>query len=69
MTNQDSPLENLMGQNVVIDVRGQFVYVGRLTSHSDRFCVLEEADVHDLRDTSTTPASCTFLKPSVTACA
>ncbi len=50
----DGTLDTLLGHEVVIDVRGQYVYVGRLASYTDRFCVLENADVHDLRDTSTT---------------
>lgn len=44
----------LMGQVVVIDLASPFVYLGRLVDASEHFLVLEEADAHDLRDTSTT---------------
>ncbi|MEW4527529.1 hypothetical protein [Maioricimonas sp. JC845] len=52
----DSPedLSPLMGQNVVLDVVAQYVYIGRLAGSDHKYLVLEEADVHDLRDTTTT---------------
>lgn len=43
----------LRGRNVVLDVTSMYVYVGRLAEWDDKFVTLEEADVHDLRDTST----------------
>ena len=46
--------QTLTGRTVVIDAVAQFVYVGRLASMDDRFLMLEDADVHDLRDSTTT---------------
>ena len=42
-----------MGQEVVIDVIAPYVYIGRLTAQDDRYVVLENVDVHDLRDSNT----------------
>lgn len=44
----------LIGREVVLDVSGPYVYLGRLTGGDEKFLSLEEADVHDLRDTATT---------------
>lgn len=44
----------LIGRDVVVDVSSQYVYVGRLARVEEQFLLLEDADVHDLRDTSTT---------------
>lgn len=49
-----SPLiDGLLGCNVVIDMSSMFVHVGRLIDSDALFLTLEDADVHDLRDTST----------------
>lgn len=49
-----SPLcRKLLGKDVVIDVASMYVYLGRLTESDEHFLTLENADVHDLRDTST----------------
>lgn len=46
-------MEDLTGRQVVVDVESPFVYVGRL--HEVRkTLVLKQADVHDLRDSTTT---------------
>ncbi len=50
----DDRLEKLIGHVVVFDVVSQYVYAGTLAAFDDRTFVLEDADVHDLRDTSTT---------------
>jgi hypothetical protein len=47
-------LEKLVGREVVIDVVSPYVYLGRLTGFDAKYIVLEQADVHDLRDTTTT---------------
>ena len=47
-------IRELMNQQVVLDVSSLFVYAGTLAGQDDRYLVLEDADVHDLRDTSTT---------------
>ncbi|MBX3438650.1 MAG: hypothetical protein KF861_14245 [Planctomycetaceae bacterium] len=49
-----SSLDALVGQQVVLDVSSLYVYVGTLAAIDHRYLVLEEADVHDLRDTGTT---------------
>ncbi len=46
--------DRLVGREVVIDVVSQYVYLGKLAGHDTRYLVLEQADVHDLRDTTTT---------------
>lgn len=47
-------VDEFVGKNVVIDVESPFVYVGRLQEVRDRTLVLKNADVHDLRDSTTT---------------
>jgi len=47
-------LESLIGREVVLDMIPPYVYLGTLVASDDRFLTLEKADVHDLRDTSTT---------------
>jgi small nuclear ribonucleoprotein (snRNP)-like protein len=47
-------LDSLVGHPVVLDVASQYVYVGTLVGYEDRYLVLEDADVHDLRDSGTT---------------
>jgi hypothetical protein len=54
MDQADPSFDQLVGREVVIDVASQYVYLGRLTGHGEKFLVLEQADVHDLRDTTTT---------------
>lgn len=56
MNDLSSPLPwpELLGQIVVVDLRSPFVCLGRLSAVQGEFLVLTEADLHDLRDTSTT---------------
>ena len=54
MDQADPSFEKLVGREVVVDVASEYVYLGRLTGHGAKFLVLEQADVHDLRDTTTT---------------
>ena len=49
-----SVLEHLIGQQVVLDVTSPYVYVGTLAELDPRYLILTDADVHDLRDTTTT---------------
>lgn len=46
--------QKLIGQEVVVDVVSQYVYLGTLVASDDKYLVLEQADVHDLRETATT---------------
>lgn len=54
MTPSDSLLEPLRGQQVVVDTSSPFVLLGTLADYDEQYLVLEQADVHDLRDTTTT---------------
>ncbi|MFG0335986.1 MAG: hypothetical protein ACF8TS_21720 [Maioricimonas sp. JB049] len=54
MTEAPDDFAPLLGQNVVLDVAAQYVYIGRLAGSDHKYLILEEADVHDLRDTTTT---------------
>ncbi len=47
-------MENFIGQQVVVDVESPFVYLGRLHAIHEKTLVLQSADVHDLRDSTTT---------------
>ena len=47
-------LQELIGQQVVIDLRSEYVCLGTLTRADDHFLELKNADLHDLRDTDTT---------------
>ena len=52
---EDSPqLQPLIGRVIVLDVAAAYVYVGTLREFDHRYLVLADADVHDLRDTTTT---------------
>lgn len=46
--------ESLIGEEVVLDPAAPYVYVGRLAGEDGQYFLLEEADCHDLRDSSTT---------------
>lgn len=47
-------MEEFVGKNVVVDVDSPYVYVGRLHEVRDKTLILRSADVHDLRDSTTT---------------
>ncbi|MFO1021321.1 MAG: hypothetical protein U0903_11580 [Planctomycetales bacterium] len=51
---QNSGLSRYLGREVVLDVSSPYVYLGTLTGEDHRYVTLENADVHDLRDTKTT---------------
>lgn len=50
---RDPTLDHLVGSEVVVDVESQYVYLGTLAGYDHKYLTLEQADVHDLRDTST----------------
>jgi len=50
----EHPLNELMGDLVVVDARSPYVFLGRLVGESPTFIMLDEVDAHDLRDTATT---------------
>ena len=47
-------MDEFVGKNVVVDVESPFVYVGKLQEVRDKTLILRNADVHDLRDSTTT---------------
>jgi hypothetical protein len=47
-------VEEFIGKQVVVDVESPFVYLGRLHALHDKTLVLKSADVHDMRDSTTT---------------
>ncbi len=53
-TVETSSLQEFLNQNVVIDAPSQYVFLGQLTEVRPDGIVLEQADVHDLRDSRTT---------------
>lgn len=42
-----------IGQDVVLDTRGQLLYIGKLKHAGDWFFELVDADVHDLQESRT----------------
>jgi hypothetical protein len=53
----DSVLKTLIGREVVFDMESRYVCLGVLTGCDRSYAILEQADVHDLRDTTTTRES------------
>ncbi len=47
-------MEQFLGQDVVVDVESQYVFLGRLVDLQPGWITLQQADVHDLRDSKTT---------------
>ena len=54
MESSSAAVQLLIGQEVVLDVASPYIYLGTLTGEDHRYLFLENADVHDLRDTTTT---------------
>jgi small nuclear ribonucleoprotein (snRNP)-like protein len=46
-------LDELIGEKVVVDLRGEYVVLGTLVRFDEHFLELRNADLHDLRDTDT----------------
>ncbi len=46
-------LKELVGKQVVIDLRSHYVCLGTLARFDELFLEIRDADLHDLRDTST----------------
>ena len=47
-------LAKLKGREVVLDLQSTYVVLGTLAGEDHRYVILKDADVHDLRDTTTT---------------
>ena len=45
---------SLFGEQVVLDLRSPFLCVGKLTEQQKDYLLLADADMHDLRDSTTT---------------
>jgi hypothetical protein len=54
IASEERVVDEFVGKNVVVDVDSPFVYVGKLQEVRDKTLVLKNADVHDLRDSTTT---------------
>lgn len=50
----DALFQEYVGREVILDVSSPYVYVGTFKGSTLHSVILEDADVHDLRDTSTT---------------
>jgi hypothetical protein len=51
--NAAARLPDLIGHEIVLDLRSRYVVAGTLVAVSEEGLVLTEADVHDLHDTTT----------------
>jgi hypothetical protein len=49
----ESPLEALEGRQVVLDLASQYVILGTFRGRDAHHYIIDNADVHDLRDTTT----------------
>ncbi len=47
-------LDRFYGRVVVLDLESRYVCVGTLAGEDHRYLILKQADLHDLRDTTTT---------------
>ncbi|MCS7015760.1 MAG: hypothetical protein RMJ19_12620 [Gemmatales bacterium] len=47
-------LERMVGQLVIVDLESPYVCLGRLEDMNERYLVLGDADLHDMRDSDTT---------------
>ena len=47
-------LHDRIGEEVVVDVSSPYIFLGTLVGEDDKYLVLANADVHDLRDTTNT---------------
>ena len=50
----DELYQHLQGREIVLDLASPYVYIGKLVRWDRYYLHLEDADVHDLRDTKTT---------------
>ncbi len=46
--------QHFLNREVVLDLRSMFVCLGTFVGEDHRYLILENADIHDLRDTETT---------------
>lgn len=51
---QSSTLAKMKGRDVVLDLQSTYVVLGKVAGEDHRYLILKDADVHDLRDSTTT---------------
>lgn len=54
MSDGPGMMQELMGRDVVMDLASPYLVIGTLVGENERYVMLENADVHDLRDTRST---------------
>lgn len=54
MSDECQSFEQLLGREIVVDLSSLYVIAGTLVGQDQHYLILEDADVHDLRDTATT---------------
>lgn len=54
MNQDDAVLAEFLNRKVVLDMQSMFVCLGTLVGADHRYFILADADVHDLRETTTT---------------
>ncbi|GBD37070.1 hypothetical protein HRbin36_02200 [bacterium HR36] len=54
MAAMDDVLERMVGQMVIVDLESPYVCLGRLELINERYIVVADADLHDMRDSDTT---------------
>ncbi|WP_417378456.1 hypothetical protein [Gimesia sp.] len=54
MSEDSQFIQQLIGKTVVVDLSSLYVIAGTLIGQDQHYLYLENADVHDLRDTATT---------------
>jgi hypothetical protein len=57
-------LEQLIGEMVIVDMESPYVCLGRLEQVDERYLILTDADLHDMRDSDTTREN--YIASSVT---
>ncbi len=57
-------LERLIGEMVIVDMESPYVCLGRLEQVDERYLILADADLHDMRDSDTTREN--YIASSVT---
>ncbi|MEK7449137.1 MAG: hypothetical protein AAB019_06605 [Planctomycetota bacterium] len=51
---KDEIWNNFINQNVVVDTNSFYIYIGKMTEATGHFIVLQDVDVYDPKETSST---------------
>lgn len=54
MSAAEDCLERMIGEMVIVDMESPYVCLGRLEQVHERYIVVADADLHDMRDSDTT---------------